>query len=73
MLNRRSAEGSPTALARSFGGIWAIFLCLIALALLAELHILGLPRALSDPETTKKVVKLVGWLSTAIPLGSTKV
>jgi hypothetical protein len=73
MLNRKCAEGSPTALARSFGGIWAIFLCLVALAMLAELHMLGLPRALSDPETTKKVVDLVGWLSTTIPSGCTMV
>lgn len=33
----------------------------------------GLPRALSGPETTKKVVEPVGWLSTTIPSGSTQV
>lgn len=73
MLNRRCAEGSPTALARSFGGTWAIVLCLVATAMFAEVHMLGLPRVLSGPETTKKVVEPVGWLSTIIPSGSTKV
>ena len=43
-----------------------------AIAMFAELHMLGMARALSVPETTKKVVEYVGWLSTTTTSGSTK-
>jgi hypothetical protein len=49
-----------------------MILCLIVVAMFAKSYVLRLARPLSDPETTKKVVESVGWLSTITPSGSTK-